>query len=203
MKLYCVVFLMLLILNNAPAFAAENDTEKAVPGTILFTPVPATDATGTPILDGIIEPPKKAEKALPPEVATATPGGMLLDGIRIDISIKEQRLRVIENYRIIHEFKTSTGRYKGSTPKGVSRVYNHAPNPISRMYKCHLYRWLAVTPDGKVGIHGLFMSGYERLLGRPASHGCIRLSRPNAEVVYNWVVALLKSGKSYPQVYIY
>ena len=198
MKIKCVVFLMFLIVTTVPVMASENDTASK---TVVLPYI--NFATGTPIMDGILDPPKKVEKALPPEVATATSGGMLLDGIRIDISIKEQRLRVIENYRILHEFKVSTGRHAGSTPKGVSRVYNHALNPISRMYKCHLYRWLAVTPDGKIGIHGLFMAGYERRLGSPASHGCIRLSRPNAEVVYNWVVARLKAGYKYPQVNIY
>jgi len=137
------------------------------------------------------------------QVATQTPKGVKLEAKRIDISISEQRLRVIENYQIVHEFLVSTGKKPGSTPKGVMQVYNHALNPVSRAYGVHLYRWLAVTPSGSHGIHGLFAKGYEKKLGSPASHGCIRLSRPNAEIVYEWTVKHLKSTGKYPQVYIY
>lgn len=143
------------------------------------------------------------EPELIPQVATSTASGTPLESFRIDISIDKQELRVIENYQIIHKFPTSTGLRKGSTPKGIFKVQNHALNPVSRTYGCHLYRWLAVTPSGSIGIHGLFMTGYEKKLGHPASHGCIRLSRPNAEIVYNWAFSYKKTNGVYPQVYIH
>ncbi len=34
-----------------------------------------------------------------------------------------------------------------------------------------------------IAIHGTYQGG----LGRPASHGCIRLSVPNARTLYSWV----------------
>ena len=47
-----------------------------------------------------------------------------------------------------------------------------------------MLHWMGITSDGSYGLHGLEGSSYERLLGRVASHGCIRLSRVYAEDLY-------------------
>jgi hypothetical protein len=51
--------------------------------------------------------------------------------------------------------------------------------------------WMAITPDGKYGIHELpeWPGGYKEganHLGRPVSHGCVRLGVGAAKTVYEW-----------------
>lgn len=196
---------MLVILFLACGFVVNNARadDMATPTIDFMNPPPEPQL---PPMDGLaIEKPIVVilPKKQDPKIPTVSFKGEPLNETRIDISIKDQRCRVIQNGEIKYEFKVSTGRHKGTTPRGLTRVYNHALNPVSRAYGCRLYRWMAVTPNGSVGMHGLFMKGYEAKLGRPASHGCIRLSRPNAEVVYGWVTNYLKEYGEYPQVYIY
>ena len=51
--------------------------------------------------------------------------------------------------------------------------------------------WMAITATGKYGIHELpvWPNGYregEDHLGRPVSHGCIRLGLDSAKFMYEW-----------------
>jgi len=48
-------------------------------------------------------------------------------------------------------------------------------------------KWMAFTPNGGYGIHGLLGNSYYRRLGSPASHGCVRLTREGARELYGYV----------------
>ncbi|MGI9481440.1 MAG: L,D-transpeptidase [Hyphomicrobiales bacterium] len=96
------------------------------------------------------------------------------------IDLTKQRMYVIVEGELEHTWKISSGRSGYLTPTGTytpkflhrmhySRKYDNAPMPHSVFY----YRGYAV--------HG---TTYERRLGRPASHGCIRLSRKNAKTFF-------------------
>jgi len=123
------------------------------------------------------------------EKAQATGAGKV-----IDISIGDQTMNVIENYRVINKFPVSTGTWDMPTPIGTFQVQNHILNAYSTPYDLYMPFWMAVTPDGGYGIHGLpywqYSWGrvYEGVnhLGIRVSHGCIRLSVENAEWLYNW-----------------
>lgn len=100
---------------------------------------------------------------------------------RIDISA--QRMTVLKHGRVIHRWRVSTARKGYLTPRGTyrptrlhrmwySRKYDMTPMPYSIFFK------------GGYAIHG---TNYVKSLGRPASHGCVRLNTANAAKLYSLV----------------
>ena len=103
--------------------------------------------------------------------------------VRVSIDIGSQRMHVFVNGALRHTWKVSTGRGRFRTPTGsyrpqrmarsyFSRKYNGSPMPHSIFFR------------GGYAIHG---TNYYRQLGRPASHGCVRLSRGNAARLFSLV----------------
>ena len=99
------------------------------------------------------------------------------------IDISSQRMYVYQNGRRIYSWKVSTGRGRYRTPTGnyrptvmrrmhYSSKYNNAPMPHSIFFR------------GGYAIHG---TNHIRRLGRPASHGCVRLHPRNAATLYRLV----------------
>jgi len=97
---------------------------------------------------------------------------------RVDVS--NQTMTVSKNGRVIHRWRVSTARSGYWTPRGTwspkrlhrmwySRKYEMSPMPYSVFY------------HGGYAIHG---TNYVKSLGRPASHGCIRLQTGNAAQFY-------------------
>jgi lipoprotein-anchoring transpeptidase ErfK/SrfK len=112
-------------------------------------------------------------------LAAAAPA---LAKVEIVVDLGRQRMTVKKQDGEMIVWKVSSGRPGFETPTGVSNVqrmdaehlsdeYDQAPMP----YAIFFYRGLA--------IHGT----YERGLGRPASHGCVRLAIDNARELYSWV----------------
>ncbi|HXY57665.1 MAG TPA: L,D-transpeptidase [Methylocystis sp.] len=112
-------------------------------------------------------------------LAVSTPAAAKVE-IRIDLDA--QRMTVTKNGETPIVWKISSGRNGYETPTGsfivqrmdadhLSDEYDGAPMP----YAIFFSRGLA--------IHGT----YERGLGRPASHGCVRLSIDHARDLYQWV----------------
>lgn len=108
--------------------------------------------------------------------------GPALAKVAILVDLSDQRMTVKKNGGESIVWKISSGRDGFETPAGsfsVQRMdadhhsdeYDQAPMPWSIFF----YRGLA--------IHGT----YERGLGSPRSHGCIRLSIPHARELYSWV----------------
>lgn len=103
--------------------------------------------------------------------------------VDVSVDIGSQRMHVYVNGALRHVWKVSTGRAPYRTPTGsyrpkrlerswYSRKYNNSPMPHSIFFR------------GGYAIHG---TNYKRSLGRPASHGCVRLSRGNAARLFNLV----------------
>ena len=111
------------------------------------------------------------------------------DAASADVLIKvdkaSQRLSVAVDGVQKYEWPVSTARVGYITPNGeyrptrldrtwFSRKYYNSPMPYSIFF------------HGGYAIHG----SYERAeIGRPASHGCVRLDPKNAEVLFNLVKA--------------
>ncbi len=111
----------------------------------------------------------------------AAPGWSASLVARVDVST--QTMTVSRNGLVLHRWKVSTARPGYWTPRGTwspkrlhrmwySRKYDMSPMPYSVFY------------NGGYAIHGTSQVKY---LGRPASHGCIRLQTANAAVFYSLV----------------
>lgn len=106
----------------------------------------------------------------------------------IVINLAEQRIYECNLAgEVLHVEKTSTGAHGYDTPTGDYTVVNRAPKAYSQKYEAWMLHWMGLTSDGAYGMHGLEGSSYERLLGRVASHGCVRLSREYAKDLYSRV----------------
>jgi lipoprotein-anchoring transpeptidase ErfK/SrfK len=103
--------------------------------------------------------------------------------VNVVIDISSQSMSVNVNGWPHGRWKVSTARSGYYTPRGTFRVqrtakvyysrkYDNSPMPNSVFFK------------GGYAIHGSY---YVRSLGRPASHGCVRLLPANAARLYNLV----------------
>jgi len=112
--------------------------------------------------------------------AAATRAGA---GVLVEIDRGSQTMTVSVDGGQRYTWPVSTGRAGWLTPPGVfhpqfmavrwySRIFNNAPMPHSIFY------------DGPFAIHGTTDVGR---LGRPASHGCIRLHPEDAAVLFDLV----------------
>tara|TARA_R110002020_G_scaffold200364_4_gene402580 strand:+ start:1105 stop:1536 length:432 start_codon:yes stop_codon:yes gene_type:complete len=92
------------------------------------------------------------------------------------VDISTQTMVVSQNGRVKYKWPVSTGRKGYSTPTGTysakwlsrhhrSRKYNNAPMPYAVFY------------HGGYAVHATYET---KRLGRPASHGCVRLAPEHA-----------------------
>lgn len=102
------------------------------------------------------------------------------DDLMITIDVESQTMEVVVEGRVRHRWPVSTGRDGYETPGGsyrpvrlekqwFSTQYDDAPMPNSVFF------------SGGYAIHGTTDT---RNLGRPASHGCVRLSPRNAATLF-------------------
>lgn len=152
--------------------------------------IPADDLTADPAQAASAVAPSPALRAA---AATATTSGVERAGkivadlnretIEVRVSVSQQMMEVWFNGEMIHEWPVSTARKGKVTPRGSfkpqwlsknhkSSLYNNAPMPYSIFY------------SGNYAIHG---TDQESKLGRPASAGCVRLSRANAKILFAMV----------------
>jgi lipoprotein-anchoring transpeptidase ErfK/SrfK len=100
---------------------------------------------------------------------------------RVDVS--SQTMTVSKQGRVLYRWKVSTARKGYVTPRGTYR-----PQRLHRMWYSRKYHMspmpYSVFYHGGYAIHG---TGAVKHLGRPASHGCVRLLTANAEKFYSLV----------------
>lgn len=105
------------------------------------------------------------------------------DSITVRVSKSEQLMRVYVGERQVYAWKVSTGAKGYKTPLGSytikrmhtmwrSRKYGNAPMPHALFF---VEGW---------AVHGTTSVA---ALGRPASHGCVRLAPANAEILFRLV----------------
>jgi lipoprotein-anchoring transpeptidase ErfK/SrfK len=97
---------------------------------------------------------------------------------RIDIS--KQTMTVTQNGFIRYQWKVSTARKGYVTPTGAWRAYLASRHHRSRKYDNAPMPY-AIFFNGGYAVHATFDL---KRLGRPASHGCIRLHPDNAAVFF-------------------
>lgn len=110
--------------------------------------------------------------------------------IVVDLSRQEMTVRIGGD--VAYVWPVSTGRKGYRTPTGsykpqrmyreyYSQKYDNSPMPYSIFY------------SGGFAIHG---TGYTKSLGRPASHGCVRLHPRHAAELYDLVQDFGKGATS-------
>lgn len=99
------------------------------------------------------------------------------------INVSTQTMTVYRYGEVAHVWPVSTARKGYVTPRGTwkptrmhkmwrSRKYNNSPMPYAVFY------------HGGYAVHGTYEV---RRLGRPASHGCVRLATANAKRFFDMV----------------
>lgn len=113
------------------------------------------------------------------------PGQAIADRVLARVSISSQTMMVFHEGRLLFTWPVSTAKAGKITPAGTyepeflsknhrSRRYNNAPMPYAIFY------------DGNYAIHG---TDQIKRLGKPASHGCVRLHPDNAKILFQMVKA--------------
>lgn len=101
-------------------------------------------------------------------------------GYNVVITKHDQTMNVYEDGDLIEQWPVSTARRGYYTPTGNFRPYSYQPMHYSKKF------------DNAPMPHSIFFSGGYAIhatphvgnLGRPASHGCVRLSPTNAAQLY-------------------
>jgi lipoprotein-anchoring transpeptidase ErfK/SrfK len=118
-------------------------------------------------------------------VLALLPGQAFADRVLARVSISSQTMKVYHEGRLLYTWPVSTAKAGKITPSGTfepeflsknhrSRRYNNAPMPYAIFY------------DGNYAIHG---TDQIKRLGKPASHGCVRLHPDNAKILFQMVKA--------------
>lgn len=118
--------------------------------------------------------------ALALAIALPAAGEAIAARLIADINLSNQTMTVKRDGRVLYRWAISSGRKGYRTPTGTysvkrmhtmwySRKYDMSPMPYSIFFR------------GGYAIHG---TNYVKRLGRPASHGCIRLHTSNAKRLY-------------------
>jgi lipoprotein-anchoring transpeptidase ErfK/SrfK len=110
---------------------------------------------------------------------------------RIEIDLKNQRLKYFIKDFLWRDFQVSTGKASMPTPKGNFKIFNKKLKAWSNTYHLWMPYWLGLG-NGSFGIHELplWPGGYREgadHLGKPVSHGCIRLGIGPAQYLYERV----------------
>ena len=109
---------------------------------------------------------------------------------RIEINTKTQQLSYFLGEVKLGSYPVSTGKRATPTPKGDFMVDGKHPRAWSRPYGLWMPYWMSLK-NGRFGIHELpeWPGGKKEgasHLGKPVSHGCIRLGVGPARLLYNW-----------------
>ena len=110
---------------------------------------------------------------------------------QIIINLKTQKLKYLVSGQVLKEFLISSGKASMKTPTGSFKVINKSKKAWSSAYKLWMPYWLGFS-TGSYGIHELpvWPNGYregENHLGKPVSHGCVRLGIGAAQYIYERV----------------
>lgn len=141
-------------------------------------------ACGTPTKAEYAPGMRLASLELPGDIAGEWPA----PPVRAQISLTDQVMFVYVGDRLAYVFHVSSGRRGYGTPPGKYKALWLSRNHRSRKYDWAPMPW-SVFFNGGYAVHGT--TDLKRL-GRPASHGCIRLHPDNARIFFKLVQA---SGK--------
>jgi hypothetical protein len=112
------------------------------------------------------------------------PAAESTSGRVVEIDLARQVLLLVRDGTVVWAFDTSTGRVPGTTPRGHWRVTSEIDglrvSPLGRLWRPKYFH-------GGVAIHG-----YTSVPAWPASHGCVRLTYPAMDFL--WEADLVPVG---------
>lgn len=168
-----------------PANTDATVVAKADDGAHTSTPASAAEAPAARTPNEVSTPdaPATQQSSNADTKAAAKPEPLPDPTLKVSIDLGAQTLTLSEGGQVKYSWPISSGTASHPTPRGTfrpqwtakmwySRKYDNAPMPHS------------VFINGGIAIHATYATG---MLGRPASHGCIRLSPGNAKTFYNLV----------------
>lgn len=110
---------------------------------------------------------------------------------RIEVSIKEQKVRIFDNDNLVKDWIASTGE-NNSTPRGHFTIQNRGEWFFSEKYQDGAVWWVSFKDWGIYLFHSVPMDRQRNIieeeadkLGTPASHGCVRLEVEHAKWIYD------------------
>ena len=195
--------------NPAPVLADVQPTLPPPTPTL----VPTLEPTAFPTQEPTSAPPEPEASATPAE-ATATPGGSLVmeiiadtpvptagpdqnnasskpqvapegNGVRwIEVNLSEQRVYAWEGDVLMNSFLVSTGTWATPTVTGTFKIWHKTPmqdmsGPCYYLpdvpYVMYFYK--------DYGMHGTY---WHNNFGTPMSHGCVNLTIPDSQWLYNF-----------------
>jgi len=179
----------------APALAQAEPTQPPpTPTLILPTPEPSATATTEPgptstpgslAMDIVEDTPVPTAQPTSESEPTKKPNPPVGNGERwIEVNLSEQRVYAWEGDVLANSFIVSTGTWQTPTVTGTFKIWNktriqamsgpgyYLPDVPFVMYFYEDY-----------GFHGTY---WHNNFGTPMSHGCVNLTIPDSEWLYNW-----------------
>jgi lipoprotein-anchoring transpeptidase ErfK/SrfK len=145
-----------------------------------------------PVTSPTPTPPAEEPAPIPPPPAPqpANPDPKHPTGDLIEVSIEQQRLFAWSNGTVVNRFVISTGREGYETPPGHYKILEKYKNRWSR-------KWSVWMPYAMRWYEGYFIHQLPHKdgssvnigaskLGKPDSHGCVRVNVGDAEKLFNW-----------------
>jgi hypothetical protein len=162
----------LLLASPIPPSILTYNLASLGSGVAMCGSAPATgcDATASRILAMPPAPPPP-----PPVVLVDVPPDR---GVRMVVSLPQQRLYVFRDGELFTTSAVSTGKRGHGTPTGTFRILQKAVFHRSNLYSSAPMPYMQRLTQGGVALHAGHVPGY------PASHGCIRLPLAMAKKLY-------------------
>ncbi len=116
------------------------------------------------------------------------------ESVRVVINVPARRLLFVRGNRLVKAYPVAIGRPHSPTPVGNFRILEKTkdptwaprgrkpvpPGPDNPLG----HRWMRISEDG----YGIHATNEPASIGRARSHGCIRMSRADAEDLFDRVV---------------
>ncbi|WP_338231537.1 L,D-transpeptidase [Companilactobacillus muriivasis] len=115
----------------------------------------------------------------------------------IEVSIAKQRVYIKNNNDVLYTMKAATGSKDSPTPKGNFQIQNRGDHFYNAESKEGANYWTSFKDWGVYLFHsvptdekGKYVESEAHKLGKPSSHGCVRLTIPDAK----WINTTVPDG---------
>ncbi len=130
--------------------------------------------------------------APPPSKGPAPSNGPTKDTYWIDVDVTAQKVRIMQGDKAIKTMVASTGVQGAETPLGTFEIQNRGEWFFSDKYREGAKYWVSFRDWGVYLFHSIVMDADQKVipeeeakLGKPASHGCVRLPITDAKWIYD------------------